>query len=998
MKHHGNGARTRTVALSGLTLTTLCATGPAHAQGADENGPAAKNDQLEQVVVTGSRIARTGFDTPQPVTVMGEDELRALSVTNIGAAVNQLPAFRASNTPATNGFGSFNVGAQIVNLRALGVTRNLILVDGRRFAPTTREGSAELNLIPSMLIERTDIVTGGASAAYGSDAVAGVVNVILNKKLSGLRAQVDYGVSNESDGDDYHASLAGGADFLGDRGHFVLGAEYEKQDGIGNCFVRDWCRPGAIVTNNNYNTPVGVGNGLPNFVRNDTNAGYWMTTGGVVMGPSNANLLSKLSAAGVIPNAAALQFDSNGNPAAYTPGSLVGGTTQIGGQIFPAYSDTNLIVPVKRYTLYGHADLDLTDSVKGFFEASYGYVTGSVLQSAFFDTNITIKSGNPFIPAAIQSVMTANNIASFTMGRLGDDLARGFSTSTADVYRATMGLNGKFGDTTWTWDAYYQYGKTKRLQTVEGNRIQGYSDPALANSPDNPLNFARAVDAVRDTETVITPGTGSILCAATLSPNPALRAAAAGCVPLNLFGTGRFDPAARDYVYGTLREDIDIDQNVVAVNTQGNVADLWAGPLVLAGGLEFRRDRIDVAHDPLSNLFAYFQNFGADYNGTTKVAEGYLEAELPLLTDAPGARHLDLNLAGRHAHYDIDGFGSYLRTQVSNTINANTWKASLSWEPLQGLRFRGTRSRDIRAPNFADLFLASASSFAPVINRFANNASQFPTTLSGGSPTLDAERADTTTFGVIVQPPWDWSRGLQLSVDYFDIKVDDYINAPGAQLIVDRCFAGNAQACGLVTFGPNNSLAQVRNISVNLDQLATKGEDIELSYRLPFAGGAGGELSMRLLASHVEESTTKTFGLAIDRAGQTGSLLSSGMPDWLLNAYLTYSRRPFSLTLQGRFIDSGVIDATRIDPSDPGYSPTLPNSTNDNHVASAFYTNLFGTLDIPAFKDQQLQIFAVINNVFDKVPPFAPEGQYPTNPAYFDQIGRTYRLGARVQF
>jgi iron complex outermembrane receptor protein len=998
MKQHQNGTRRHASALCALSLTTLGAAGAAHAQATDDSTQTTKDDPLEQVVVTGSRIARTGFDTPSPVTVMGGDELRALSVTNIGAAVSQLPAFRASNNPTTNGFGSFNVGAQIVNLRALGVTRNLILVDGRRFAPTTREGSADLNLIPSMLIERTEIVTGGASAAYGSDAVAGVVNVILDKKLSGLRAQVDYGVSDESDGDNYHATLAGGSDYLGGRGHFVLGGEYEKQDGIGNCFVRDWCRPGAIVTNNGFNTPAGVSNGLPNFVRSDSNAGYWMTTGGVVSGAGNALLLSKLNEAGVIPSAAGMQFDGSGKPVAYTPGSLVSGITQIGGDIVPAYSDTNLIVPVKRYTLYGHTDVDLTDNVKGFFEASYGYVTGSVLQSAFFDTAITIRSGNPFIPAEIQSVMTQNNIASFTMGRLGDDLARGFSTSTADVYRATTGLNGKFGDTTWTWDAYYQYGKTKRLQTVEGNRIQGNPDPALANSPANPLNFARAVDAVLDTETVITPETGSIVCRATLSPDPALRAAAAGCVPLNLFGTGRFDPAARDYVYGTLREDIDIDQNVVAANTQGNVAELWAGPLVLAGGLEFRRDRIDVAHDPLSNLFAYFQNFGADYNGTTKVVEGYLEAELPLLRDRPGAHRLDLNVAGRHAHYDIDGFGSYLRTQVSNTIDANTWKASLSWEPLEGLRFRGTRSRDIRAPNFADLFLASASSFAPVVNRFANNAPQFPTTLSGGSPTLDAERADTTTFGVVVQPPWDWSRGLQLSVDYFDIEVDGYIAAPGAQLIVDRCFAGNQQACGLITFGAGQSITQVRNVSVNLDQLATRGEDIELSYRVPFASGAGGELSMRLLASHVEESTTKTFGIAIDRAGQTGSLLSSGVPDWLLNAYVTYSRKPFSVTLQGRFIDSGVIDATRIDPSDPGYRPTLPNSTNDNHVASAFYANLFGTLDIPAFKDQQVQVFAVINNLFDKVPPFAPEGQYPTNPTYFDQIGRTYRLGARVQF
>ena len=978
MKHYQDGALLRV--FTRACILSTCVAGSAHAQNATE--------EPEQVVITGSRISRTGFDTPSPVTTMGEEELRSLSVTNIGAAVSQLPAFRASNNPTTNGFGSFNVGAQIVNLRALGVTRNLILVDGRRFAPTTREGSADLNLIPSMLIERTDIVTGGASAAYGSDAVAGVVNVILNKRLSGLRAQVDYGVSNESDGDNYHASLAGGADFMGGRGHFVLGGEYEKQDGIGNCFERDWCKPGQIVSNAGFNTPAGVGNGLPNFLRSDDNGGYWMTTGGVVAGNNPAAIRNLFGTGGV-------QFDSSGNAVAYHPGTLTGGTVAVGGDIVPAYIDTNLTVPVKRYTAYGHADLELTDKVQGFFEASYGYVTGSVLQSSFFDTAITIRRDNPFIPTAIRNVLNADpSIPSFTMGRLGDDLARGFSTSEADVYRATTGLSGEFGESTWTWDTYYQYGRTSRLQTVVGNRIQGNPDPTLANSPANPVNFARAVDAVLDTETVITPETGSIVCRSTLSADPALRAAVAGCRPLNLFGTGRFDPAARDYVYGTLREDIDIDQNVLAANVQGNVVDLWAGPLVLAGGLEFRRDTIDVVHDPLSNLFAYFQNFGADYNGTSKVTEGYLEAELPLLKDAPGARRLDLNVAGRHARYDIDGFGSYLRANTSTEIDANTWKASLSWEPLEWLRLRGTRSRDVRAPNFADLYLASASSFAPVINRFTGTT-QVPTTLSGGSPTLEAERANTTTLGLVLKPTWEWSEGLQVSVDYFDISVKGYIAAPGSQLIVDRCFAGITQACGQITFGNANSIAQIRNVSLNLDELVTKGEDFEVSYRKSLAGG---DLSMRLLASHVEEATTNTFGIAIDRAGQTGGLLSGGMPDWLLTSYVTYARRPFSVTLQGRFINSGVVDATRIDPSDAGYAPTLLNSTNDNHVASAFYANLFGTFDVPAFGDTTVQLFGVVNNLFDKDPPFAPEGQYPTNPTYFDQIGRTYRVGVRVQF
>jgi iron complex outermembrane receptor protein len=977
------------VALWGIDSTLIH---PVHAQAPGSTGPERSTSGEEpaaQVVITGSRIARPESDAPSPVTTVGAEELRNIAATNIGAVLSELPAFRASSNPSTNGFGSFNVGAQIVNTRGLGVTRTLILVDGRRFAPTTREGSVDLNLIPSLLIDRLEIVTGGASAAYGSDAIAGVANIHLNRNLNGFTVEADYGITDEHDGDRYHFGFAGGSQ-LSDRSRFVVGGEFEKQDGIGNCFVREWCRPGQVVANNNYNTPPGVGNGQPNFIRSDDNAGFWMTSGGVVSAPANNAAIRNMFGTGGI------QFDENGNAAPYTPGSLVSGVTQIGGDIVPTFLNTNLTVPVERYTLYGHGDLNFTDELTGFLEASYGYVTGSVLQSSFFDANITINRDNAFIPANLRAVLDANPaIASFTMGRLGDDLARGYSSSTADVYRVTTGLDGQLGEKS-TWNTYYQFARTDRLQTVKDNRIQG--DPGkTAADPTNPLNFARAVDAVVDNETVITPGTGNIVCRAQLSANPALRAAAADCRPLNLFGAGNFSPQAKDYVYGTLVEDIDITQHVIAANVQGEAVNLWAGPLGLAGGLEFRRDEIEVLHDDLSNQFAYFQNFGADYDGTAKVAEAYIEAELPLLNDKPMARGLDLNVAARHARYDLDGFGSYLRSSTSNEIDATTWKASLSWEPVDWLRVRGTRSRDIRAPNFADLYLASASSFTPVANRFQNNAQQFPSQRVGGSPDLDAEKADTTTVGFVFSPQWGWTDRLRLSVDYYDIKVEGYIGAPGgSQFIVDRCFAGNTRACGLITFGPGNSLVDILNVSLNLDELRVRGEDVELSYSVPFGGNQ--ILDMRLLAAHVEESTTETFGIAVDRAGQTGGLGSSGLPTWLVRANFTYTMAPVSVTLQARYIDSGVIDATRIDPSDPGYSPTAINSTNDNHVASATYLNLFGSFDFPSSGGTDVQLYTAISNLLDKEPPFAPELQYPTNPTYFDQIGRSYRAGVRVRF
>ncbi|RYZ67349.1 MAG: hypothetical protein EOP08_02970, partial [Proteobacteria bacterium] len=338
--------------------------GSAHAQAAA--------DELQEVTVTGSRIQSSGYTTPTPVTVVDAKLLEDLNATNIGAAVSQLPAFKASVTPTTNGFGSFNVGAQIVNLRGLGVNRNLVLVDGRRFAPVTREGTVDLNLVPSALIARTDVVTGGASAAYGSDAIAGVVNVILDKRLNGIKGQVDGGTSQEGDGTVWHVSLAGGSDFAGGRGHFIVGGEYEKQDGIGDCFTRSWCKGGAIITN----TGVGAVAGLPFSYRTDVGGGFAATPGGVISILQNTGTAAATANTLAIRNmfgTGAVQFDASGNPVAYRLGRPASGNNAgDGGDAFSPMTLTQLLVPVERYATFGHADFDFSDTVTGFVEGSFG--------------------------------------------------------------------------------------------------------------------------------------------------------------------------------------------------------------------------------------------------------------------------------------------------------------------------------------------------------------------------------------------------------------------------------------------------------------------------------------------------------------------------------------------------------------------------------------------------------------------------------------------------
>jgi outer membrane receptor protein involved in Fe transport len=1001
-----HSARGRQIGALAAALGLVCA---ASAE-AQENQPraAAPNASDEAIIITGSRLSRSTFDTPTPVTVLDSASLKSLAVTNIGASINQLPAMRASVSPATQGFGSFNVGANIVNLRGIGVTRNLVLVDGRRFAPSTREGSVDLNLVPSIMIERIEVVTGGASAAYGSDAIAGAVNLILDKSLQGLKGQVDYGLSGKGDGDDFHAGLAFGTKFGGDAGHFIIGGEYDNQKGIGNCFTRSWCKVGGVVTNGSFNSPPGVGNGLPNLIRSDDSAGWFFNTGGVVS--SNNNTSAGTAGIRNLRGTNGITFAPNGGVLPYRPGSPAFALSQVGGDLYPTYTDANITVPVERYTGFAHVDYDVGSDLSVFAEGSLGHIKGTLLQTSYFTASLPIFRDNPFIPAEVRAVVGApipplsttrplNSAASFNLGRVFDDVDRGLSISTADSYRFTTGLKGNLGGG-WDWDAYYQYGRTDRVQTVANNLVTGdptkpFNDATnpslnLTNLAASNARFYYALDAVTD------PATGNPTCRALLSPDAALRAAAAGCVPINLFGAGNVTSQGKAFIFGTLREDITLQQHVGAANIRGEMAGLAAGPISLAAGAEYRVDKIKVTHDALSNQYAYFQNFGSDYNGTSKVLEGYAEVGLPLLKDVSLAKSLSLDGAVRVTHYDIQGFGSYLRTASVNKFTKTTWKISGQWEPVDGVRVRVTQSHDIRAPNFAELYLASAGAFTAITNRFTGNTPNTPAIFNGGSPNLKPETADTTTAGIVVQPSGALA-GLRLSVDYYRIHVKDYIGtAPGgAQQLVDRCFANVQIACNAITFGTGQTITQIRNVSLNLDGLLAQGIDIEAQYRASL--GEGRALTWRGLATFVRELKATNFGQSIDRAGQTGQSASTAAPSWIMNSYLTYDSPMFNATVQGRYISPGKFDATYIAPGDPGYATTVPNSINNNRVAGRFYVNLFGTYR-PWGKEKGIEIFGAVNNLFDRAPPAAPETQFYTNPTYFDTIGRYFRLGARFQF
>lgn len=901
------------------------------------------------IIVTGSRIARAGFSAPTPVTVLGMDRLQNSAASSVGDAIQQLPSVLPTASATTAGVTIGAGGYRTINLRGLGAPRSLVLVDGRRFIGSTSEGTVDTNLIPGVLVERVEVVTGGASAAYGSDAVAGVVNFILNKKLDGVRLNLQSGISQDGDDRDLLFSAAFGTGFAGGRGHVVLGGEWADNNGVGNCYRepmpnRVFCQEEWQVLSN---TTPGV-NGYPAYYITDNVHTGLLAQGGVINGgPLRGN-----------------QFNAAGELVPFTYGILQGLFMGGGsGEFENPFRTAGVIkVPVERLATFAHADFEFTDSLSGFAEASFGRVNVITSGSQIRDTALVIQRSNPFLTPATVARMTALNLQTISIGRAGDDLGFATGDTTVETWRAVTGLEGRLGDKL-KWDAYYQYGRTDFSQAVSNNRIGA--------------NFTRAIDAVLD------PVTGNIVCRAMLHADPAVRAAAAGCVPLNVIGANRFTPEAKAYSFGTAQQNTKLEQDVFAANLSGDLAELWAGPVSFALGAEHRRDSISGTTDPISQKLGFYVSNGTAFRApAVKVTEGYLEGLVPLLRDAPLARHLEINGAVRYTDYSTSG-------------GVTTWKIGTVYEPIREIRFRATRSRDIRAPNVNELFSPLTSTFSSILDRRTGVNTLTPI-LRGGNPGLRPEVADTWTAGVVLQPDFGFLDGLRVSVDYYDIKIRDAIGVIGAQTIATRCFEGATEFCNYLVLDPvTDVIQQATDRFLNVNRLTTRGLDLELDYAINTQGA--GRWSFRGLATRVFELVTTDSAGAVDRAGQTGVPVSAvpGIPDWTLDGSLTWDVHPVSVTFQGRYISEGKYDVTLIGPDQPGYSMSARNSINDNTVDSYFIANLSMRFNIG--KDERFQVFGVVNNLFNRVPPLAPGSQGYSNAVLFDQVLRTFRAGVRIR-
>jgi outer membrane receptor protein involved in Fe transport len=417
---------------------------PALAQ--ETAGEGATIDQpAEDIVITGSRITRDGFTTPTPVTMLGAERLQNLGLTNVGEALAQLPSFRATNTPQSGNISSstltpVNAGARLADIRGLGATRTLVLVDGRRFVPSTTLGTVDLGLVPTLLVERAEVVTGGASAAYGSDAVSGVVNLILNKKLTGIRASAQYGVTQQGDGKSYAFQLAGGTSFAGGAGHLVMGGEYERSLGAEGCYSRPWCAIEVADV-----TGAGSATRPAHNIERDVHTST-ATLGGLI----TATIRNGVSTAARGGPLSGVQFAADGSPTQFTYGSYANAIFQVGGSGHGenVFLGTPLLsIPTTRYNGFLHADYELSDSIALFVEGSYGHGAGfsrgpEVRDLGFPSAGNVIQRDNPYLPASIRNTMAANGIDALNIGKLGVDLGYAYGRSKRDTWRTAAGLSG----------------------------------------------------------------------------------------------------------------------------------------------------------------------------------------------------------------------------------------------------------------------------------------------------------------------------------------------------------------------------------------------------------------------------------------------------------------------------------------------------------------------------------------------------------------------------
>ena len=936
------------LSLSGLAQAQTTAAGEAGA--------------VEEVVVTGSRLVSAGFQAPTPVTVVGAEQMAQRAPTSVYDITREIPSFRASGGPTGNSYGQQAAAQANLDLRGLGASRTLTLLDGRRHVPTNQTNAYDSNMIPIAMVARTEIVTGGASAAYGSDAVAGVVNFVLKDRIEGLEGTVQYGIASRGDNVEPSASLAWGTGFAQDRGQFLIGAEYTENHGVGNMYKRKWGRkePGQFATaaNRPAGTPAQI---IENYVEL---AGY--NFGGIVnLGPLKGTA-----------------FGPGGVPFQFPYGTIVGATEMFSpaqtnyGQI--EYYNMMIQSPYERTAALAKATYDISDNLKFSAHVDYGsLMTHATTITVRQPTNFIAQRDNPYLPAATRNAMIAANLQTITVSRQNQDVGPLISGNRTETLNADAKLEGTFGDN-WRWDLSVGRGKS-------------YFVFDFTNTPNEPSQLSSAY--------VVTGANGQPACGPAAT-NPMFNNQNAitkalwlanirpGCVPFNIFGpSSPGNAAAITYFNSHSTQANFFDEDNAAANISGEPFSLPAGPVQFAAGVEYRRDKANVTSTPDGVKAILVNSNPGEYRAKTSVKEGYLEVGVPLLKDVALARALDLNAAVRRTDYSASG-------------SVTTWKVGATWEPSDFLRFRATRSRDIRAPNINELYNPGSGGASNVVNRLTN-AAAFVSGRTTGNPNLVPEVGDTLTAGVVFQPHWGFTNGFRLAVDYFDIQIDGIIATVPAQDLLDRLLLeGQTQYEPFVvrcsTSANATGFCQVNSTPSNSNKLISNGVDIEVAYRVPLENWQlPGALNVRALGTFTSDLRSIIYNGAklvsdTDNAG-------TQVPNWSWNGNINYALDRLNVNLAARFTTGVKYSATLKGPDDPDYNPAASNSINRNQWPKSLIYNANVSYDIISEDNRKVQAYMIVNNLLDKDPPVVAMNIISGGNPY-DIVGRSFKFGVRFNF
>ena len=1001
----------------------------------------AAEEGLQEVTVTGSRIQRRDLTAPSPIVTVGTQALDNSSTVAVESVLQQLPQFVPGGNQFVSGAqagAAQTPGAATLNLRGLGSNRNLVLLDGRRLQPANATLAIDVNTIPQAALQGVEVITGGASAVYGPDALAGVVNFILKKDFEGLNVDTQFGTTEHGDGAERRVSVLMGMNGAGGRGNIMIGVDWTKRDAVyqrdRSFYVNGWRDP---------NNPGGDFMEQPTYV-------------GTAAGGIGANLPTQAAICGIFNLAATctapgtsseLRFNNDGTPfvqgvITLPNGTKVGGLGYNGplgsltagrntmvnkladGSLDEKYTTQYASTPLERHSLFMRGRFDITDNTSAFLQANYTnneVLTRGNLAPAITTWAVNVPRDSRTLPAALNTLLNsrANPAGPWVLYQVLDYYGVLQSTNTSNVWQAMAGLQGKMPIKDWTWEAYYSTGKTSTLAETPTPSLQRYA--MLIAAP----NFGKNAN-ITVPPTGVLGGRGYTLkCTSGL---PVFQEFKPSQDCLNSMET-------RD------RQVTDLTQDIFEANMQGGAFSLPAGEARFAAGVSYRKN--DFRFDPgypveqiLDNPIGLFASNGT--KGSTNVKEVYGELLAPVI------KNLDLELGYRLSDFNTAG-------------TASTYKALFTWKALDQVSFRGGYNYATRAPNTAELYtgqtllvvpfpdgdpcsvstrspwgnLPPGNTFSPTPSNpdylkvqalcraiIGNSTSGFDTqtfnTPNGpngftranppffpleieatqGNPKVGPETAKTFTLGAVLTEPFG-AKNLTVTVDAYRIKVLDAIAPVSSITAYNNCFNFNKTSnptysitnpfCQLIQRNAvTGDRAQVLALYSNLGTIETQGVDVTAAWNHDLGPGVFGvNATLSYLDYYKYQPDT-----ASKQNDATGTLDQGGQFDYRLLTNFTYKWNDFNFGLQWRHLPSVESAAKAI-------------STTTTQQGAPSY-DVFGLTGSYSFGRYTLR--AGVDNVLDQAPPSInaiPGGDTnsdTTNPSYYDVLGRRYFVGLKAKF